>query len=146
MKYLLILGTLVFASCQGSDSSAKISNKQNDSLVNAAMNDSSNYTTVEWIDSTNTDLGKIAEGSVVEVSWRFKNSGNKPLIIQDVTPGCGCTVAERPEGPVAPGAEDRIKARFDSKNQSKTFSKSITVVANTKGEQRHTLSFHGELK
>ncbi|HEX4851256.1 MAG TPA: DUF1573 domain-containing protein, partial [Puia sp.] len=61
-----------------------------------AKMDSSQFTTIEWLDSANRDYGKIAEGKKLDVTYRFKNSGNKPLIIERVQPSCGCTVAEQP--------------------------------------------------
>ena len=72
-------------------------------------------TTVLWLDSTQ-NLGNLMEGTVVDVQFRFKNTGNKMLVITDVAASCGCTVPEKPEKPIAPGAEGVIKATFDSKN------------------------------
>jgi hypothetical protein len=71
------------------------------------------------------------EGTVVNVQFRFKNTGNKMLVITDVAASCGCTVPEKPEKPIAPGAEGVIKATFDSKNRIGTNHKVITVILNT---------------
>jgi hypothetical protein len=107
----------------------------------AAMADSSNYTTVEWLDGTSQDLGKVAEGQVVEVSFRFRNAGKTNLIIEDVTAGCGCTVPEKPGKPYAPGEEGVIKAKFDSRGRKGPNDKYVTVKANTKPYRDHVLSF-----
>jgi hypothetical protein len=140
MKHLFIFllgGTLV--GCANADQKAAATNR--DSLNQAALNDSANYTSIQWIDSTFQDLGKVNEGQVVDISWRLKNNGNKPLVIANVAPGCGCTVAEKPTEPIAPGEESVIRAKFDSKNQSEgEHRKSITVMANTK-ETPYYLSF-----
>jgi hypothetical protein len=110
------------------------------------MNDSTSYTTIEWLDSINQALpGKIKEGSVVEISWKFKNTGDKPLIIAAVTAACGCTVADKPNEPVAPGEEGIIKARFNSQGQGPMAHKSVTVQANTKGQTTHVLNFTAEV-
>ena len=87
-------------------------------------------TTVLWLDSTQ-NLGNLMEGTVVDVQFRFKNTGNKMLVITDVAASCGCTVPEKPEKPIAPGAEGVIKATFDSKNRIGTNHKVITVILNT---------------
>ena len=79
-----------------------------------ALKDSANFTSIEWLDSTFKDLGQIKEGKQVEVSFRFKNSGTKNLVITDVTASCGCTIPEKPEKPFAPGEEGMIKAKFNS--------------------------------
>ena len=98
----------------------------------ASHTDSAALTTIQWIDSTKQDLGAITEGQEVEISWRFKNTGAKPLVIESVQPGCGCTVAEKPSEPIAAGAEGIIKAKFDSKGRPGHADKHITVLANLK--------------
>ncbi len=140
MKYLFIfiLSGSLWA-CSNADQGTSPINQ--DSLKRAALNDSANFTSIQWIDSTFQDLGKVNEGQVVDISWRLKNSGSKPLIIANVMPGCGCTVAEKPTEPIAPGQEGLIKAKFDSRNQSEgEHRKSITVIANTQ-ENPYYLNF-----
>lgn len=113
-----------------------------DSLKQEALKDSSNYTTISWVDSTFKDLGDVKKGQVVEVPYTVKNTGDKPLIISSVQPGCGCTVAEKPEKPVLPGKEEKIVAKFNSEGQSEgSHSKTIIVTANTKPFTQHTLTF-----
>jgi hypothetical protein len=66
------------------------------------------------LDSTSKNFGRITEGQKLEVSYKFRNSGDQPLIIEKVQPSCGCTVAEQPTEPIAPGNEGVIKALFTS--------------------------------
>jgi hypothetical protein len=108
-------------------------------MLNAAL-DSTNFTQVQWIDSVHQQLGDVKEGSVVEVSWRFKNAGTKPLIISNVNASCGCTVAEKPEEPILPGGEGVIKAKFDSKERMGMQRKDVYVLSNT-GKEPQQLSF-----
>ncbi|MEI9807904.1 MAG: DUF1573 domain-containing protein [Bacteroidota bacterium] len=62
-----------------------------------------------------------------------------------MTPGCGCTVPEKPEQPIAPGQQDVIKAKFNSSGQHKGENrKSITVRANTDPSEIQ-LSFRVEI-
>src|SRR5687768_15114344 len=69
----------------------------NKDLFHKALQDSANFTTIAWLDSTYQDLGKVEEGQVVDVTFRFKNTGDKPLIIADVSVSCGCTtIPEKP--------------------------------------------------
>ena len=141
---LIFTGSFILFSCNSNDA-ATGSSKDHDSVQHAAMvnsvNDSANYTSIMWLDSTHQDLGKVKEGSVVEVSWKFKNTGNKPLIISNVNPGCGCTVADKPEEPIAPGGESIIKAKFDSKDRAGAQRKDVYVTANTNSNTNHILSF-----
>jgi hypothetical protein len=97
-------------------------------------------TTVQWLDSAR-DMGQITEGQKLEVSFRFKNTGNKPLIIKSVQPSCGCTVADVPKEPFAPGEEGVIKGVFNSEGKAGKNNKTLTVFANTQDNQPHTLSF-----
>ena len=98
-------------------------------------------TTIEWLDSTSIDLGSIKEGQIVEVQYHFKNTGDKNLVIENVAASCGCTVAEKPEKPIAPGQEDVIKAKFDSRGKMGQQVKNITVTANTTPEKFQNLTF-----
>ena len=110
------------------------------------MNDTANFTTIQWLDSTFSDMGTVNEGAMVEVSFRFKNTGDKPLVITNVTASCGCTVPEKPEQPFAPGEEGSIKAKFDSKNRPGENRKHISVDANTKPIRTHDLEFTVNVK
>ncbi len=142
--FLFLSAVFLLAACNQSDAGSST-----DGDVNAATNalaDTTNYTAIQWLDSTFQDLGKVKKGQVVEISWRFKNAGEKPLIIQSVRPGCGCTVADKPEAPLAPGEEGIIKGKFDSNNQSSgEHRKFISVDANTTGTPYHQLTFRVEV-
>jgi hypothetical protein len=107
----------------------------------AMMKDSANFTNIQWLDSTSKNFGTIGEGQKLEVAFRFKNSGTTPLVIARVQPSCGCTVAEQPTEPVAPGKEGNVKAVFDSEHRTGVNHKTLYVYANTKGSQVHELSF-----
>ena len=100
-----------------------------------ATPDPENFTTIEWIDNVNQTLPKVKEGEIVEITYRFKNTGNKPLIVDNVSATCGCTVPEKPEEPVMPGKEGVIKAKFDSHNKVGPNTKTLTVIANTNSEK-----------
>src|SRR5687767_4894052 len=110
--------------------------------LSKALEDSANFTTIQWLDSTYQDLGKVEEGQIVDVAFRFKNSGSKPLIVTSVSVGCGCTtISEKPNEPVLPGQDGVIKAKFDSKNMAGDRLKEIYVSANTEISRSHVLVF-----
>lgn len=92
-------------------------------------------TTIQWIDSAQ-NYGRINEGQKLAVSFRFRNSGDKPLIIQSVKPTCGCTVADYPKQPLAPGEEGEITGEFDSNGREGLQRKHITVTTNTSPSQQ----------
>jgi len=125
---------IFFVSCAGSDKKDPASNK-------ASSRDSTSFTTIEWLDSANKDFGKIPEGKKLDVAFRFKNTGDKPLIISKVEVSCGCTVAEQPTEPILPGSEGVIRATFNSEHHTGVNNKTLYVSANTKKTQMHQLHF-----
>lgn len=136
---LLLAGVLFWGT--GCQNSADASAVNRDSLNAAAMKDTANYTSIQWIDSIEQNLGKVKEGQIVEINWRFKNSGNKPLIIEKVEPGCGCTAADPPKEPIAPGKEGVITAKFDSHNRQGVNHKDVYVRANNSNKDGNSLRF-----
>src|SRR5215211_6655666 len=115
MKFFFVLLCGAFLlSCTGNDAPGSADSTVQDSLNKIAMKDTTKYTTIEWLDSMSKHLAKITKGETVEVSWRFRNSGNTPLIIENAHGSCGCTIPEKPTAPIPPGQEGVIKAKFNS--------------------------------
>jgi len=83
------------------------------------------------IDSSSYDFGTVQEGAVVEHTFRFRNDGEYPLILSNITSSCGCTTPEWPKEPIESKATSNIKVRFDTRNKSGPQVKTITVYANT---------------
>lgn len=77
------------------------------------------------------DFGTIQEGDIVKHTFAFTNTGKTPLIIQNATAQCGCTVPDWPREPVAPGAKGEIKVEFNSKGKAGINSKAVTITSNT---------------
>jgi hypothetical protein len=94
----------------------------------AAINTSAS-TAVEIIDSV-YNFGTVAEGAIVEFSFRFKNTGTNPLVISNASASCGCTVPEKPEAPIKTGEIGVIKVKFDSNGRAGSAYKTVTVSSN----------------
>lgn len=141
-------GALAVAGCQNSDQkpgdqAATGTDKTPTTTVTADTKDS---TSISWIDNVHQELGKVNQGQVAEITWRFKNTGDKPLIVSDVKAACGCTVADKPKEPIPPGGEGFIKANFDSKSQAPgSYTKTVSVYTNTKSAPEHVLKFSAEV-
>ena len=97
--------------------------------VAATTNGATTPTSVQIIDSV-FNFGKIAEGEMVEFSFRFKNTGADPLVISNATASCGCTVPEKPEAPIKPGETGYIKVKFNSDGRPGMTHKTVSVVSN----------------
>jgi hypothetical protein len=83
------------------------------------------------IDSASYDFGTIQEGAIVEHEFKFRNDGEYPLILNNISSSCGCTTPEWPKDPIGPGKTSSVKVRFDSKHKAGPQVKTITVYANT---------------
>ena len=155
MKKLLLLAFISceLISCKSGDKKAAESEITTDSLatknqisetVTPPVIDTTNFTTIQWLDSSYLDLGKQKEGKEIEISFRFKNIGTKNLVIENVTAQCGCTIPEKPEQPFAPGEEGVIKATFNGAGHDET-RKQIYVKANIIPYGADTLTFRAQL-
>ena len=143
-KMLVALFAIGLFACQSADQTSV--KPMSEEEKERAVRDSANFTTIEWLDSTMQNLGMVKEGQVVEVSYRFKNSGNKNLVIENVSASCGCTVPEKPEKPFAPGEEGVIRAKFDSRGRGKGIAeKMVYVKANTNPQSSIELKFKVEI-
>lgn len=117
MKFLLVLSILVFGQFTTADLEK--------SPVSPAIS----------FESTAIDLGEIAQNIPVEVVFEFTNNGESALVISEVKPSCGCTVADYPEGALAPGESGQITAEYNAKSPG-AFSKTLTVRSNADQDTR----------
>jgi len=84
-------------------------------------------------DQTSYNFGNISEvGGLKTHIFSFTNNGSQPLLIQDVTTICGCTVPEWSKQPIAPGGKGTIKVTFDPTGRPGAFRKSVTVKSNAR--------------
>jgi Protein of unknown function (DUF1573) len=78
------------------------------------------------------DFGTVKEGKQVKHTYKFKNTGDKSLILVNVKGSCGCTVPEEwPKNPIEPGGTGEIKVVFDSQDRVGNVRKNVRVEANT---------------
>lgn len=101
-------------------------------------------TTVQFRHETH-DFGKIEEGKKVSYTFKFKNTGKEPLVIDKVKPSCGCTTPDWTHGEIAPGKKGEITIEFDSKGKRGIQKKSVTVTFANTDPQNKILSFSGEV-
>lgn len=88
-------------------------------------------TTMEFYEKE-YDFGTIEEGIMASHIFKFKNTGNIPLVISDARADCGCTVPTWTKDPVMPGQEGEIEVKYNSAGRGgQTVSKTVTVLANT---------------
>lgn len=82
-------------------------------------------------EQTEYDFGTIKQGEVVEHTFTFTNTGETPLIIENASASCGCTVPEWTKTPVAPGEQGNVKVQFNSTGKVGQQAPMVTIRANT---------------
>ena len=60
------------------------------------------------------DFGKIKQGVPVTYFFEITNISDKPLVVENASASCGCTVPEKPEKPINPGATAKIKVQYNA--------------------------------
>ena len=79
------------------------------------------------------DFGTIAAGKRISHSFKFTNTGNAPLLISNVHPSCGCTVASGwTKTAIQPGDGGVIDVIFDSTDRTGVQNKRIDISTNSK--------------
>lgn len=79
------------------------------------------------------DFGTFEEGVQATVTFKFRNTGNAPLVLNSVKPSCGCTSPKWTKEPIAPGEEGSITVTYNSKGRVGNFTKTVTVTHNGEG-------------
>lgn len=82
-------------------------------------------------DNTMHDFEAVPEeGGTVVHDFVFTNEGDAALVVIEVNTNCGCTVADFPQAPIAPGKQGVITITFDPKGHPGEFAKEIVVKTN----------------
>ena len=87
------------------------------------------------------NFGDVYQGQKAEKVFTFKNTGDIPLMLNNVLSTCGCTVPEWPKSPIQSGDSSQIKVIFDSTSKIGRQNKVITIRSNSKdGDARIRIS------
>jgi hypothetical protein len=81
------------------------------------------------ISSLRQDLGDVFEQATYEYVFVVRNTGEADLVITEVKPGCGCTVANY-DKVIAPDREGKITLTLEGDQVHGVFSKDATVRSN----------------
>lgn len=129
ISVLIILGALFLNSCGGNKSDGFEAKIDTDVVNHDANNESAEKPAITF-DETNYDFGTIKEGTKVNHSFKFKNTGESALIIGDARGNCGCTVPKYPTQPIEPGETGVIDVEFNSAGKHGKQNKTVTLVTN----------------
>lgn len=131
MKKLLVIGLLATLTFGCDDNSGEIGSVMVRKPATLRQDGEDVKKPVIEFEQTEINTGKITQGEVVDLEFKYKNTGDVPLLISDVQGSCGCTITEFSKKPVPPGEGGTITARFDSANKWGEQVVAITVLTNT---------------
>lgn len=60
------------------------------------------------------DFGKVKQGVPVTYFFEIKNTSDKPVVVENASASCGCTVPEKPTQPILPGKTDKLKVVYNA--------------------------------
>ena len=96
------------------------------------------------VDKEEHDYGTMKEGEDGRCIFSIKNSGDQPLVIDHISSSCGCTTAEYPQKPIAPGKSGKIVVEYGTSNIG-SFRKTLVVVSNAKNQPKKVLKIKGRV-
>lgn len=96
-------------------------------------------------DKTTFDYGTIKPGSDGTRFFTVTNTGDKPLVISNVKPSCGCTTPEFSTDPIMPGKSAKIKVGYNTTLVS-PFNKMIEVFSNDPANSRSVIYIKGNVE
>lgn len=93
-------------------------------------NKSTSILTQIELETKKHNFGKIKEGEIVSFFIKYKNTGDKSLVIKDIKTDCGCTAVNYPKKPLGKGKSEKIEIIFNSEGRKGKQYKEITIFAN----------------
>jgi hypothetical protein len=93
-------------------------------------------------DATVWDYGTIEQSSTGVRFFKFKNTGDAPLVISAAKGSCGCTVPSYPKEPIMPGEAGYIKVKYDTKRVGR-YTKYVTLTTNAISNTTTRLKIQG---
>ena len=93
-------------------------------------NESRDAPRMSWA-ADSVDLGILAAGETVDIPYQLTNLGEAPLVVTQIKPSCGCTVArDWDRSPLAPAASRTFVLSFDAGDRVGPIAEYATVVSN----------------
>jgi len=80
--------------------------------------------------SERIDAGVTDGKTNVNVDFKFLNTGNIPLVINEVRGNCHCVQGTKPEKPIEPGDSSVISVSFDPAGVSGSYQRTLMVRSN----------------
>ncbi len=82
--------------------------------------------------STTFKFPDTQEGKQLKHMFKFKNTGNQPLVIKDCKVACSCTKVLFSKKPILPGQESSIELDFDTNGKYGYQNRVVSIFSNAK--------------
>jgi hypothetical protein len=142
--FISVCGLLLFSQCDNLFKNKKMNTGTMNNNATPGGNNSDAMPDMKF-EEEDHDIGSIEQGEVLNFSFKFTNSGQADLIINNCQASCGCTIPNWPRQPIRPGESGAIDVQFDSKGKQNNITKEITVSTNCVPGARK-IKFHGFVK
>ena len=90
-------------------------------------------------EKTTVDFGTVQGGTILKYTFKYKNTGDQPLVITKLQAPCGCTAVQKTAGSVPPGEWGEIQAQINTQGFRNKIEKYIYVDTNVSHMPRITL-------
>lgn len=88
---------------------------------------------LSW-DHMTFEFGDITQNIPAEATFTVTNNSDQPLLLKEVKPTCGCTIAAYNQDPILPRESTTITTTYNAKKEG-NFHKSIKVSTNLSDEK-----------
>jgi len=91
------------------------------------------------------DVGSVPKGDKITQDFEIRNDGNAALVITDVKPACGCTVANY-DRTIPPGKSGKVHVVVDTANFTGPVAKGVTVFTNDASNPQVELTVRAKIE
>ena len=134
MKYIFLIIVFILVSCNRKEDNSSVST----TIINIPLSaDESKEVKLPKIEfeETTYNFGTLLQGEKIKHKFKFKNTGERDLIVYKAKGYCGCTVSEFPKQAISPGQSGEVLVEYNSAGYSGMQTNRISVLTNTKPPQ-----------
>ena len=85
--------------------------------------------------NTTANFGRVTQSKILTTDFWVKSTGDEPLVIEEIWPGCGCTEINLPDSSIAPGDSLSLRITFNTGHFRGLISKNPQIRTNASPEK-----------
>lgn len=83
------------------------------------------------VKNSKINFGVVKKGEVIRNAFEITNTGNSPLLLDDVEISCSCTTADFSKEPILPGQKTIVTVNFNTKTVYGRQDRVVLLLSNT---------------